>query len=64
MGYSVEEFFHAADATCRLTGMESAGTVTTYGVSYQSRTDEPALRQIRQKAAEHAERVAKLVESL
>ena len=47
-----------------LTGMDYAGHVCTYGVSYLSHTDAAARMQIADKARGHAEHVAQLVGGL
>lgn len=62
MGYEIEDFLPAIKATCNLCQMEFSGYIYTGGVSYQSRTDESA--QIKEKAFDHASRLAKLVEGL
>ncbi|ARD42081.1 NAD(P)H-dependent oxidoreductase [Actinomyces gaoshouyii] len=63
-GHTIEELCAPIEATCRLVGMEIVGTIWTDGVSYQSRTDPDALASIKDRAAEHAERVIALVEGL
>ena len=62
MGHTIAELCAPIDATCRLTGMEIAGTIWTDGVSYQSRTDSASFAAIKERAAEHAERVVALIE--
>ncbi|MDO5287646.1 MAG: NAD(P)H-dependent oxidoreductase [Actinomycetia bacterium] len=64
MGHTITELCAAIDSTCRLTGMEIVGTVWTDGVSYQSRTDPAALAAIKERAADHAERVVALIVGL
>lgn len=64
MGHTIEELCAPIDSTCRLTGMEIAGTLVTDGVSYQSRTDPASLAGIRTRSAEHAERLVALLKSL
>lgn len=54
MGHTVEEFCYPIMATCKLTGMEYAGTVYTGGVSYQTRTDEMALANMKEHVTQHA----------
>lgn len=63
-GHTIEEFCSPIAATCGLTGMELAGIVHTSGVSYQARTDEAALNRLRERAADHAERLLDLVRAL
>lgn len=63
-GFCIETFLAPVKATCVLTGMDYAGHVCTYGVSYLSHTDAAARMQIADKARGHAERVAQLVGGL
>ena len=64
MGHTIEEFFYSAEATAALTGMEFAGYVYTGGVSYQARETEEGAAEIKAKAADHADRLVKLLETL
>lgn len=64
MGHTIEEFCYPLMATCNLTGMECAGIIYTGGVSYQSRTDEAALAGMKERAANHAQRLLDLIEAL
>jgi len=64
MGHTIEEFCYPIMATCGLTGMDYSGTVYTGGVSYQTRTDEAALADMKERAAAHAQRLLDLVETL
>lgn len=64
MGYEIEEFFPAVYAMCRLTGMEYAGAVYTFGVSYTLRETPEGQREIEEKAAAHAERLVRRIEAL
>lgn len=61
-GHTIEELCAPIEATCRLVGMDIIGTIWTDGVSYQARADPDALAAIKDRAAEHAERVVALVE--
>ena len=53
-----------AKATCALTGMEFAGSLPLYGVSYANRTDEAARADMVERSREHAKRLAEFVSSL
>ena len=53
-----------AKATCALTGMEFAGSLPLYGVSYANRTDEAARADMVERSREHAARLAKFVSAL
>ena len=53
-----------ATATCALTGMEFAGSLPLYGVSYANRTDEVARADMVERSSEHAKRLAEFVSSL
>ena len=53
-----------AKATCALTGMEFAGSLPLYGVSYANRTDEAARAEMVTRSRDHAARVAELVAKL
>ncbi|ERI05113.1 hypothetical protein HMPREF9069_01035 [Atopobium sp. oral taxon 810 str. F0209] len=54
IGHTIEELCYPIMATCKLTGMEYAGTVYTGGVSYQTRTDEMALANMKEHVTQHA----------
>lgn len=54
MEHTVEELCDPIIATCKLTGMKHAGTVYTGGVSYQTRTDEMALANMKEHVTQHA----------
>ncbi|MGI6032423.1 MAG: NAD(P)H-dependent oxidoreductase [Coriobacteriales bacterium] len=62
--HTLEEYLLPIKATSALTGMDFVGIVATHGVSYLSRTDEAAKKDMVKRAQEHAARLAKLVESL
>ena len=51
-------------ATCALTGMEFAGSLPLYGVSYANRTDEAARADMVKGSREHAKGLAEFVSSL
>ncbi|MBS4939527.1 MAG: NAD(P)H-dependent oxidoreductase [Actinomyces sp.] len=51
-------------ATCALTGMEFAGSLPLYGVSYANRTDEAARTDMVERSREHAKRLVEFVSSL
>ena len=53
-----------AKATCALTGMEFAGSLPLYGVSYANRTDEAARADMVGRSREHARRLAEFVSAL
>ena len=53
-----------AKATCALTGMEFAGSLPLYGVSYANRTDEVARADMVERSREHAKRLAECVSAL
>ena len=60
----IEHFLAAAKATSALTGLEYAGVLPLYGVSYANRTDEEARADMVERSREHAARVAELVAKL
>lgn len=64
MGHEIEDYLPPIQSTCGLCQMEFAGFVYTGGVSYQSRTNEEAVNAIKEKAAAHADKVAKLIDEL
>ena len=53
-----------AKTTCALTGMEFAGSLPLYGVSYANRTDEAARADMVQRSRLHAKRLAEFVSAL
>ena len=53
-----------AKATCALTGMEFAGSLPLFGVSYANRTDEAARADMVERSREHARRLAEFVSAL
>ena len=53
-----------AKATCALTGMEFAGSLPLFGVSYANRTDEAARADMVERSREHAKRLAEFISSL
>ena len=59
-------FLAPAMATCALTGMEFAGSLPLFGVSYANRTDEAARAgaDMVERSREHAARLAKFVSAL
>lgn len=64
MGYEIEDFLPPLKATCGLCQMEFSGFVYTGGVSYQSRNDGEALKEMQTKANDHARRLIELLETL
>lgn len=60
----IERFLAAAEATCALTGMEYAGVLPLYGVSYANRTDAAARADMVERSREHAKHLAEFVSSL
>ena len=56
-----DRFLAPAMATCALTGMEFAGSLPLFGVSYANRTDEAARADMVQRSREHAKRLAEFV---
>lgn len=64
MGFELEDFLPCVKATCAMTGMKYCGYVCTGGVSYQMRSDEALVAQMKQKAADHADRLITLLEKL
>ena len=60
----IERFLAAVKATSALTGLEYAGVLPLYGVSYANRTDEAARADMVERSREHAARVAELVAKL
>ena len=59
-----DRFLAPAMATCALTGMEFAGSLPLFGVSYANRTDEAARADMVERSREHAARLAKFVSAL
>lgn len=59
-----DRFLAPAMATCALTGMEFAGSLPLFGVSYANRTDEAARADMVERSREHARRVAEFVSAL
>ena len=51
-------------ATCALTGMEFAGSLPLFGVSYANRTDEAARADMVERSRLHAQRLAEFVSAL
>ncbi len=62
-GYPVDDFLIPLKQFAKACGMEWAGYVYSGGLSYASRHDEEKLRQMREKALLHAERVEEKVKS-
>ena len=60
----IEHFLAAVKATSALTGLEYAGVLPLYGVSYANRTDEAARAEMVTRSRDHAARVAELVAKL
>ena len=60
----IERFLAAVKATSALTGLEYAGVLPLYGVSYANRTDEAARADMVERSRDHAVRVAELVAKL
>lgn len=63
-GYPVEDFMIPLKQFAKACNMEWAGYVYSGGLSYASRHDDEKLRQMKEKAIAHAERVAEKVKSL
>ena len=59
-----DDLLTPARATCALTGMEFAGSLPLFGVSYANRTDEAARADMVERSREHAARLAKFVSAL
>ena len=59
-----DRFLAPAMATCALTGMEFAGSLPLFGVSYANRTDEAARADMVERSREHAKRLTEFVSSL
>ena len=59
-----DRFLAPAMATCALTGMEFAGSLPLFGVSYANRTDEAARADMVERSREHARRLAEFVSAL
>ena len=60
----IEHFLAAVKATSALTGLEYAGILPLYGVSYANRTDEAARADMIKRSREHAARLAEFISSL
>ena len=54
----------ALKALANMCGMEFAGYIYSGGLSYQSRHDEAKLALMRQKALDHADRLARLISQI
>ena len=63
-GEGIDHLLYPIHGICNLCGMQFKGHVYTGGVSYQLRTDEASLAQIKAKALEHAENVVNLIKSI
>ena len=63
-GAGIEHLLYPIDGICNLCGMQFKGYVYTGGVSYQLRTDEASLAQIKAKALKHAENVVNLINNI
>ena len=59
-----DDLLTPARATCALTGMEFAGSLPLFGVSYANRTDEAARADMVARSREHAARLAEFVSAL
>ncbi len=64
MGHTLDDFLVAIPQLAKFTGLDLVGKVATFGVSYQMRTTPEGLESIETKAKAHADKVAKLIESL
>ena len=60
----IEHFLAAVKATSALTGLEYAGVLPLYGVSYANRTDEAARTDMIKRSREHAKHLAEFISSL
>ncbi len=63
-GHSLDEYALPWKVTCGFTGMEYAGLVATYGVSYLLRGDPEKVEAVRSLARAHAERLVARVKEL
>ena len=63
-GAGIEHLLYPIHGICNLCGMQFKGYVYTGGVSYQLRTDEASLAQIKAKALKHAENVVNLINNI
>ena len=59
-----DDLLTPAKATCALTGMEFAGSLPLFGVSYANHTDEAARADMVARSREHAARLAEFVSAL
>lgn len=59
-----DDLLTPAKATCALTGMEFAGSLPLFGVSYANHTDEAARADMVERSREHARRLAEFVSAL
>ena len=60
----IDRFLAPVKATSALTGLEFAGSLPLYGVSYANRTDEAARADMVERSREHAKRLAEFVSAL
>ncbi|MBF0965739.1 MAG: NAD(P)H-dependent oxidoreductase [Actinomyces bouchesdurhonensis] len=60
----IDRFLAPVKATSALTGMEFAGSLPLFGVSYANRTDEAAHADMVARSREHAARLAEFVSAL
>lgn len=62
--HAVEEFLLPLKQTASMCGMEFARLIYSCGLSYQSRNDEQKRIEMRERALQHAKRVAELIQNL
>mgnify|MGYP000135852355 CR=1 FL=1 len=62
--HDMGEYLLPIVATCKLCQMDYLGHVLTGGVSYQTRTDESAIKGIVEKSQEHAKRLVEVIGKL
>ena len=60
----IDRFLAPVKATSALTGLEFAGSLPLFGVSYANRTDEAARTDMVARSREHAARLADFVSAL
>ena len=63
-GYPIEDFLIPLKQFAKACGMEFAGYIYSGGLSYASRHDDEKLKQMKEKALLHAERVAEKLNSI
>ncbi len=61
---TVKELLKPLELTASLTGLDYSGEIVTYGVSYALRNDDEKRRELLEKAADHADRLQTLINSI